>query len=33
MNAAAMGAGKFLRFHSRGLPELFFYCLSGVDEF
>ena len=33
MNTATMCAGKFLRFHGRILPELFFYCPSGVDEF
>jgi len=31
MNAAAMGARKFLRFYGRGLPELFFYGSSGIQ--
>jgi hypothetical protein len=33
MNAAAVGAGKFLRFYNCRLPELFFDGSSGIHEF
>ena len=32
MNAAAMGAGKLLRFHFGCLPVLFFDCLSRIGQ-
>ena len=33
MNTAAMRAGKLLRFHFGGWPELFFYGASGIGQF
>src|ERR1700719_3693122 len=33
MNTAAMRAGKLLRFHLGGRPELFFYGAASISQF